>query len=42
MKIEEYEHKLNIKKHLRIYNSEVTGHGSKPPFPSESMVNFGF
>ncbi|XP_021937902.1 uncharacterized protein LOC110838717 isoform X2 [Zootermopsis nevadensis] len=38
LKIEEYEHKLKVKKHLRLYNSEVTGHGNKLPFPSDSML----
>jgi hypothetical protein len=41
MKIEVCELQLKLKKHLRIYNSEVTGHGSKLPFPPESMVNLG-
>jgi hypothetical protein len=39
VKVEEYEHKLKMKKHLRIYSSEVTGHGNKPPFSSEATVN---
>jgi hypothetical protein len=39
MKVEEYEHKLQIKKQLRIHNCEVVGHRNKFPFPSGSTVS---
>lgn len=41
MKTEEYEQKLKMKKHLRLYNCEVAGHGYKFPFSSGSVVSLG-
>jgi hypothetical protein len=41
MKIEEYEHKLKLKKQLRIYNCEVAGHRNKFPFSSGPAVSLG-
>jgi len=38
MKTEEYEQKLKMKKHLRLYNCEVAGHGYKFPFSSGSVL----
>ncbi|XP_023727938.1 uncharacterized protein LOC111875710 [Cryptotermes secundus] len=38
MKVEEYEHKLQIKKQLRIHNCEVVGHRNKIPFSSGSTL----
>ena len=41
MRTEEYEHKLKMKKNLRLCSYEVAEHGYKFPFSSGSVVSLG-
>jgi hypothetical protein len=39
MKTAEYEHKLKMKKHLRLHSWEFAGHTNNFPFSSGSVVS---